>query len=227
MPFPFGALVGALGRPGAAFRGPAPALGRALWDMALVWMPLALVNAAGTALQVIRAYDGLRNGTIHPGLLVQSGVDPQDVRELLANLPAPPVFGRIWPWLLLVVPLGVLGSWLHHAVWDHLGLWLVGGLKGGRGFRTTLVAEAEALRIAAVGTLIGLLGFVPILGVVVALPLLLLGAYLWLFRGFALATRHGCEPWRGLAATVVHAVLLGGFALGLFALTVILLRMAA
>lgn len=223
-------LVGsfqALLQPGGAFTPPAPPLGQAVRDMALVWMPLALINSAWMLWRTVHSYDTLRKGMVAPELLAALGVDPGDLRELLAGLPAPPAFGWIWPWLLLAVPLGVLGTWLHHAVWDHTGLWLVGGLKGGRGFRTSLLAEAQALRIAAVGTLVGLLGFVPVLGTLLALPLLLLDAYLWLFRGFALAARHGCEPWRGVAATVVHAVLLGCCGLGLVLFALGLLRLAA
>jgi len=227
MRFPLAASFRALARPGTAFAPPPPTLGRALRDMALIWMPLALANTTWTVWQAIRAYEVLRRGAGPSAILERLGLDPADVHDLISRLPAPPGLGRIWPWLLLVVPLGVLGTWLHHAVWDHMGLWLLGGLKERRGFRTTLLAEAEALRIAAVGTLLGFLGYLPVLGVVLALPLLLLDAYLWLFRGFALAARHGCELWRGIAATVVHAVLLGCFALGLFTLMLFMVRMAA
>ena len=229
MRLPFAASFEALIRPGRAFEQAPPALGRAVRDMALVWMPLALLNAGCTVWRGIQAYEGLRKGAMPPGILGISGwlgTDPADLRELLLTLPAPPTFGWVWPWLLVIVPLSVLGTWLHHAVWDHTGLWLLGGLKANRGFRMSLVAEAEALRIAALGTLLGLLGFLPWVGVLLALPLLLLDAYLWLFRGFALAARHGCEPWKGLAATVVHAVLVGCCALGLLSLMWVMVRMA-
>ena len=227
MRFPFAASFQALTWPGTAFTAPPPTLGRAVRDMALVWMPLALVNTTWTVWRAIRAYESLRSGACKLGVLERFGVDPADFHDLIMLLPAPPAFGRIWPWLWLAVPLGVLGTWLHHTVWDHMGLWLLGGLKERRGFRNSLVAEAEALRIAAVGTLLGFLGYLPVLGVVLALPLLLLDAYLWLFRGFALAARHRCELWRGIAATVVHAVLLGCFVLALFTLVLFMVRMAA
>ncbi len=227
MNLPFATSFRALTRPGTAFSSPPPPFGRAVWDMALVWVPLALANSAWTLWRVLHSYDALRRGQDSAGLLARLGMESGDLHELLAGLPAPPAFGRMWPWLLLAVPLGVLGTWLHHAVWDHTGLWLLGGLKQKRGFRTSLLAEAEALRIAAVGTLVGLLSFVPVLGILLALPLLLLDAYLWLFRGYALAARHGCEPWRGIAATVVHAALLGCCGLGLGAMLLWVVRMGA
>jgi hypothetical protein len=195
--------------------------------MALVWMPLVLLSTAGTLWRVRQAYAFLRDGGAIPGPLGWFGVDPAEFHELIARLPPPPAFGRCWPWLVLLVPLGVIGTWFHHAVWDHAGLWLLRGLKRRRGFRTTLVAEAEALRITAVGTLVGLLGFLPVLGLLLELPLVLMWAYLWLFRGYALAARHGCEPWRGVAATVLHAAMLGCFFLIFCTLSFLLLRLMA
>jgi len=226
MRFPFAASFRALWRPSAAFSSPPPPLGQATWTMARIWVPLALVNAVWTAWRGLEVYATLRGGRNSLPFLGMFGLDPVGIQDLLAGLPPPPTFGRIWPWLLLVVPFGVLGTWLHHAVWDHTGLWLVGGLKEQRGFRTSLLAEAEALRITAVGTLVGFLGFLPGLGMLLALPLLLLDAYLWIFRGLALAARHGCEPWRGIAATVVHAFLVGCFALAMLSLMLFMARMA-
>jgi hypothetical protein len=225
MKIPLASDLRALGRPQGAFQEGAPPLGRAVFRMALVWMPLGLVHGAFSVLRWLRGYEALRRGSMPGGLLAWLGVDAGDLQALVAGLPVPPAFGRIWPWLLLAVPLGILGTWLHDAVWDHACLWLLGGLKGRRGFRTSLVAEAEALRIAALGTLASLLGFLPVLGPFLALPLLLLEAYLWLFRGFALAARHGCESWRGIAATALHAALLGCCALGLMSLVLVLARM--
>lgn len=224
MELPFAGSYRALLRPIRAFSASPPSLGRAVLDMSLVWIPLALVNAVCTIWRAVQTYETIRAGTFAPTLFAQLGADPQGLRDLVATLPPPPAFGRIWPWLLLIVPLGVLGTWLHHAVWDHTGLWLLGGLKKRHGFRASLLAEAQALRIAAVGTLLGLTGFIPVLGGLLALPLLLLDAYLWLFRGFALAARHGCEPWRGVVATVVHAVLLGCCTVGLLLMMLFMLR---
>lgn len=221
-----GAPFRALARPSTAFTKPPPALGPAVARMLAVWVPLSLANTGLTLWQALESYAQLRHGDLPAWLEQALGADPEVLRELLRSLPPPPAFGRLWPWLLVVVPLGVLGTWIHDAIWDHAGLWLVGGLKEKRGFRTTLVAEAEALRIAALGTLIGLLGFVPVLGTLLSLPLLLLEGYLWVFRGFALGTRHGCGAWRGMAATAVHAILLGTCALGLAAVLLAMLRVA-
>jgi len=225
MPIPFLDSWRALTHPREAFQELPPPLGVALGRMAAVWVPLALGNALLTCWRAHQGYEALRKGGLPLDLLATAGVDPAVVEELLKTLPPALPLMRLLPWLLVLVPLGVLGTWLHHAVWDHTGLWLLGGLKAKRGFRTSLLAEAEALRHAALGTLVGLLSFLPLLGGLLSIPLLLLDGYLWLFRGFALAARHDCEPWRGLAATVIHAVLLGCCALGLLSCLVILLRM--
>lgn len=203
-----------------------PPLGRSVWTMSAVWMPLAWVHAFLTIRRAVELYTGFRTAGLPAWLwtLMPAGTEPEDLRRVLAELPPAPEFLHLWPWLFLLVPLGVLGAWLHHAVWDHTCLWILGGLKERRGFRTSLLAEAQALRIAALGTLAGLLGFLPWIGGLLALPLLLLDTYLWAFRGFSLAAFHGCETWKGVAATVLHAALLGGCACGLLGANWLLLR---
>jgi hypothetical protein len=227
MGFPFAGAFRALKQPRTAFTGPVPSLGKALWGMMATWVPLALVNALGLTWQGLASYERFRHGELPSWAALLAGQEPGNMQTLLHALPPPPSIGRMWPWLLLVVPVGVLGTWMHHAVWDHTSLWLLGGLREKRGFRVTLIAEAEALRIAAVGTLIGCLSFLPGVGSLLFIPLLGLGVYLWLFRGFALAARHGCEPWRGVAATVVHALLLGGCAVFYLVVLMVLLGTAS
>ena len=72
---PFAPSLRALIRPGAAFDGPPPGLGKAVLDMALVWMPLALMNAVWTAVRGLRAYEALRSGGLPSGLPGWLGVE--------------------------------------------------------------------------------------------------------------------------------------------------------
>jgi hypothetical protein len=213
----------ALLNPRAAFREPPPSLSGAFGRMVLVWMPLAFLQALGILWQVLQGYGALRRGGTLVALGARLGLDPEGLRDFLGALPSPPGFGQLWPWLLVLVPLGVMGAWLHHAVWDHVGLWLLRGVRREGGFRLSLLAEAEALRVTALGNLAGLLSFLPWVGALVALPMMLLDAYLWLFRGVALAARHGCPLWKGVAATILHAALLGVCGLGLLMLMVSML----
>jgi hypothetical protein len=141
------------------------------------------------------------------------GVDPWDIQGFLAQLPPVPGLAQVWPWLLTLAPVLLVGAWLHHAVWDHTFLWMLKGVDPKAGFRASLEAEAEALRVGSVGAAVGLLGSVPILGMVLGLPLALVALWFWVLRGYALAARHGCPPWKGILATVLHLV--GAACLGL------------
>lgn len=213
----------ALFHPRLAFRQPPPSLAGAFGRMVLVWMPLAFLQALGSLWQVLQGYEALRRGGSLGPLGARLGLDPEGMQAFLAALPRAPGFSHLWPWLLLVVPLGVLGAWVHHGVWDHVGLWLLGGVRREGGFRLSLLAEAEALRVAALGHLPSLLARLPWAGALLALPLLALDVYLWFFRGVALAARHGCPCWKGLAATALHAALLGICGLSLLALGVFMI----
>lgn len=149
-------------------------------------------------------------------------VDPADLKAVLAGLPALPGWGHALPWLLLAAPLGVLSLWLHDAVWDHLALWLLRGLGGPKRFRVTLEADAEALKVGVVGALAGLLKYLPGTGIPLGLVLLPVGVYFWVVRGFALAAWHGCPVWKGIAATLLHAVLMAVLVFGTLGLVAVM-----
>ena len=151
-------------------------------------------------------------------------VNAADVRSAFQALPPLPPWNHVLPWFLLLAPLGVLSLWLHDAMWDHLGLWMLKGLKAPRTFRLSLVADAEALTVGVLGAALGLLANLPGAGYRVKILLLPVGIYFWVLRGFALAAWHGCPVWKGVVATLLHAFLalllalgfLGGFLLLLF-----------
>lgn len=187
-----------------------PSLGR----MLLLRVPVALVAWCIGIVKLSALYAGIRSleGPVWtrvmellPGLNLD--LDPQDLRALVSGLPQPPPLGTLLAWGLVVVPVGILGLWLHNAAWDHGCLWLLGGLKKHRGPRRTLSAESEAMAVGVFAAVASLLGDIPFLGLLLGLPLALLTLYFWVLRGFSLAAFHEVEPWRGVTATVLHLVL--------------------
>ncbi|HEX9080801.1 MAG TPA: hypothetical protein VF768_00910 [Holophagaceae bacterium] len=202
--------------------------GRAFLRMLLWWLPPALALGVLETRSALAVYQAMRAGHLPAWFPTWAlpGLDSESAVAFFRGLPAPPGWDRILPALLLLVPLEVVGVWLHDAVWDHTALWMLGGLKARRGFRATMLADSEALRIASLGSWAGLLGFLPRVGSLLSAPLLLLSAYLWIFRGFSLAACHGLPAWKGLAATLLHLVLMGVFVLVLLAMMMALLGLA-
>lgn len=131
----------------------------------------------------------------------------EDVKALVAELPALPSLGRMLLWMLPLVPLGVASAWLHNLVWDHGCLWLLRGVERTKGWRITARAESSALWAGSAGVAIGLLGHFPVLGLVLGPVLGALGIYFWVLRGVALAAFHGCPVWKGVVATLLHVVI--------------------
>lgn len=209
-------VLGAALRPWRAFPGAASSPQEHLAALVLWRLPVSVLEA-WLALRWTRALLGELLDLQGPwgGLLrtqaLARGVEPEDLRAALQSLPQVPVPGL---WLGVALPLSLGGLWLHHLAWDHAGLWLVGGLKEKRGWRATAAAEAEALVVGAVGVALGCLAYLPG-GALLGPVWVLVGAWFWCLRGFALAGRHGCEPWRGVAATLAHGGLLLVAAVGL------------
>jgi hypothetical protein len=149
-------------------------------------------------------------------------VSPADLRAMTQNLPPLWSLGRVLPWLVLLAPVGVLSIWLHDAVWDHMALWLLRGLGGPGRFRVTLVADAEALKVGAIGAVGGLLKFLPGAGPGFTVLLALAGIWFWILRGYALAAWHGCPVWKGVLATLLHALIMAVMVFGTLAMFAVL-----
>jgi hypothetical protein len=193
----------------------------------LLRLPFALVEAWWSGKALLLTWTELRNpdsGTWRQALAQASGtLSMEDLRPFLEVLPPAPAWERCWPWLLLLVPVGLLGLWLHDAAWDHAGLWLLRGLRKERPVAATLAAEAQALMVGTAGVLVTLLGFLPGVGFLFGFLGLPLGLYLWGLRGVALAAHHGCPTWKGVVATLLHLLLFALFACLVLALAWILM----
>lgn len=207
-----------------------PGLGAALGRMLLLRVPVALLAYTLAVVQVVRGYAEVKDlggAAWRVALPLIARISPDlDLRELkafLAQLPPTPSLPPLLAWGLLVAPVGILGIWLHDAAWDHGCLWVLGGLKARKGFRTTLVAEAEALSAGVFGAAASLLGQLPWVGWVLGPPLALVGIWFWVLRGFSLAAFHGAPVWKGVVATLLHALLAGCCVAGLLGLLAVLI----
>lgn len=194
--------------------GQPPELWTSTWRMLALRVPVAYlawaiaVTKFSIGYSAFRAMDGFVWKMVLPRLnQLNAELQAADLRALLEQLPQLPTLGVLLAWGLLAAPLGILSLWLHDAVWDHGCLWLLGALRAKKGFRTTLLAESEALAVGVLGALVALLGDLPILGFFLGLPLALIGLYFWVLRGISLSAFHGLPPWKGIVATVLHLVL--------------------
>ncbi len=159
---------------------------------------------------------------------LSSEVSAADLKGLLNQIPQLPPLSHVWPWILFAAPILMVSAWAHHAVWDHTFLWLLKGVaKDKKPFHRTLVAEAQALEVGVLAAMLGLLQYLPVLGSALGLPLGLVGLWFWGLRGFALAQAHGAPAWKGVLATVLHALVAGCCLLGCLFILMLELSLAA
>jgi hypothetical protein len=196
----------------------APRLGRSLGWMtaaALPWWAASTWLGTKQLLGDYAAFRDARGPLWEEVFRALPDLNRADVQQVFAAWPAAPGWGRLMPWIPLLAAAGLFGAWLHDGVWDHAALWVLRGLKPAKAGRVkaTLAAEAQALAVGWIGTALGLLSFLPGAGDWMGFILFPLTAWLWLLRGWALAAHHGCPPWKGVVATLLHLVLFGLFLL--------------
>ncbi|MBS1784012.1 MAG: hypothetical protein JST24_01135 [Acidobacteria bacterium] len=177
------------------------------WKMASTWFGL---RAGLAEYAVFRDGGGAVWQKVYQAL---PDLSREDIRQAFGAWPAAPGWEQVVPWVPLLALAGLFSLWLHDGVWDHAALWLLRGLKSEKATRVkaTLAAEAQAQAVAWIGSALGLLAFLPGVGDAFSLALLPLTAWLWLLRGWALSAHHGCPPWKGVVATLLHLVLFGLF----------------
>ena len=194
----------------------APRLGRSLGWMTAAALPWSVVSAWFGLRDQFAAYAAFREGRGElwdQVVAAMPDLSREDVRQAFAVWPAAPVWAHVAPWVPLVAAASLFSLWLHDGVWDHAALWMLRGLKAEKAGRVkaTLAAEAQAQAVGWIGTALGLLAFLPGPGRWAGLALFPLTAWLWLLRGWALSAHHGCPPWKGVVATLLHLILFGIF----------------
>lgn len=206
----------------------APSLRRSLGWMLAAALPWWLASAWLGTREALAGYEAFREirGPVWEAVLqALPDLSRGDLREAFAAWPAAPAWSAVAPWVPLIALAGLFGTWLHDGVWDHAGLWLLRGLKAEKRGRVqaTLAAEAQAQAVGWIAAALGLLAFVPGIGGWSTFLTAPLSVWLWLLRGWALAAHHGCPPWKGVVATLLHLVLFGLFLLVFLVLPLVLL----
>ncbi|MBL0210162.1 MAG: hypothetical protein IPQ13_04480 [Holophagaceae bacterium] len=194
--------------------GEAPSLGDSFKWMMLLRGSFSVLSGLLTLHAVYRDYPVFKNADspMWQELLRRLPADlatfnVEDLRAFLGGLPDLPPWASLWPWVLVLGPLGIASAWLHNAVWDHTCLWILGGLKKSRSWRVTFIAEAEAMQVGTLDAAFSLLSFIPLAGPLLAPLFMMSGAYFWVMRGLALAAFHHAPMWKGAVATALHILL--------------------
>lgn len=208
-----------------------PQLGVSFGWMLLLRGAISIVAGTLTLHAAYRDYPAFKN--FHSPMWQQilqrlpADINVDDLRGFLSSFPDLPSWASLWPWILVLGPVGIASAWLHNSVWDHMCLWLLGGVKRTGTWRTTFIAEAEAMQVGALGAAFALMGFIPVAGLLLTPLFMLSGAYFWMLRGLALAAFHHAPIWKGVTATLLHILLAMLFVAGMLGITLwIILRSA-
>ena len=189
----------------------APSLGAAFGWMLLLRGSFSTLSGLLMLHAVYRDYPLFKDmhGPLWQGILqrLPTEISLEDIHAFVSSLPELPASASIWPWMLVLGPLGIASAWLHNAVWDHSCLWILGGVKRTGSWRITFIAEAEAMQVGVLDAAFSLLSFIPLAGPLLAPLFMVSGAYFWVMRGLALAIFHQAPIWKGAVATLLHILL--------------------